>query len=305
MHDDLKKKRRVMKFSKAICGITITILCFSNVFGLTIIHRPFLNFNERIDKTTNKLVTKPQFIILHYTANCSLSKTIQLFYDYFRPVSTHYVIGADGKIVQMVDESKRAWHADRSAWRKNKQINTYSIGIEITNPGYTETLTNPCSIFDPHVWNIKTAKQVAGSSFYWHPFTQKQIKSVIDLCKDIMQRYDIAPQNILGHSDIAPGRKMDPGPLFPWRLLAKNNIGIWPHDIQHIVPQTILETQKSLKRLGYKIELSNQLDPETKRVLQAFQSHFRQNNIDGVADQETVGTLANLLEQLENQIINI
>ncbi len=268
--------------------------------AVSITKQPSANFNERIDKKTGQLIRTPQFIILHYTANCYLSKTIKMFLNYAKPVSAHYVIGANGSIVQMIDESKRAWHAGIGSWNKNNQLNTYSIGIEITNPGYTEKKTNPCSIFDPAIWNETTNQQVTGSLFYWQPFTTQQIDSVISLCSEIVQRYNIPPHHIVGHSDIAPGRKLDPGPLFPWKKLAEHGIGLWSRNVEITPTQSILDIQKNLQILGYKIRLSGKLDTHAVTVLQAFQAHFRPNNIDGIPDQETAQILTNLVQQINH-----
>jgi N-acetylmuramoyl-L-alanine amidase len=132
---------------------------------------------------------KPSMIILHYTGMPSAKEALGRLCDPAAEVSAHYVVDEDGTLYQLVDEDKRAWHAGVSAWGDITDINSHSIGIEIVNPG--------------HEWGYR-------------PFPPEQIAVVKDLCRDLMQRYSIAPENVLGHSDVAPGRKQDPGELFPW-----------------------------------------------------------------------------------------
>ncbi len=268
----------------------------SNLIALNIIQKPSPNFNERLDKKTNTKVTKPTYIIIHYTTDCFHKKSYRALSNFFRPVSSHYLIAADGTIYQLVDESKRAWHAGKSYWKGSRQLNTYSIGIEIVNPGYSKS-NKPVCTMNQDIWNQQSATQVKGSPFYWYPYAPEQIAAVQELCKDIVQRYDISPENILGHSDIAPGRKVDPGPLFDWQQLAKQNIGIW-HNVQssdHTTLPDIKEIQIMLQQLGYHVKPSKKLDKKTKKAIKAFQMHFRPSNIDGILDTETVLILKNIL----------
>lgn len=267
-------------------------------FSITIKQKPSLNFNERKDKKKHTIVTKPKYIILHYTADCHKSQAYRALSNFFRPVSAHYLIAADGTVLQLVDETKRAWHAGKSSWRGNKQMNTYSIGIEIVNPGFTKKKKDPCTN-NKEIWNQNTGKQVTGSDYYWYPFTQEQIESTVKLCKEISKRYNIAPEYILGHSDIAPGRKVDPGPLFPWKQLAENDVGAWPNkEKQTATTQpTIIETQKALQKWGYSVPISGKLDKKTKQAIQAFQIHFRSENINGTLDAETISLLQNLISK--------
>lgn len=261
---------------------------------LEIIQKPSQNFNERIDKKKRTKVTKPTHLILHYTTDCFHKKSYRALSNFFRRVSAHYLIAADGKIFQLVDESKRAWHAGNSSWRDNNQMNTYSIGIEIVNPGFSKTNKNPCTI-NQDIWNQSTAVQVAGSSYYWYHFTPEQVDSVIKLCKDIMQRYDIAPELVLGHSDIAPGRKVDPGPLFPWQKLAQKGVGVWhaaADEVTELPP--LKEIQQMLRSWGYHVKPSGKMNNSTKKAIKAFQMHFRPDNINGILDTETVSILKTL-----------
>lgn len=282
---------------KKIKLMVLATLTLSKLYPLTIIQTPSSNFNERIDKKTNKQILKPTYIILHYTSGCTSKSAFQTLSNFFRPVSAHYLIAANGSISQLVNESKRAWHAGKSSWKKNNQLNSYSIGIEIVNPGFSEVDQDPCTEnFD--IWNKKNGRLVSGSPYLWYSFTKAQIKSVIALCKEIINRYDIKLENILGHSDIAPGRKVDPGPLFPWQELAQQGVGVWYN--QNVLKQNndslpIETIQSLLKKWGYKTPLSGILDDQTKKVIQAFQMHFRPQNIDGIPDEETIAILKQLL----------
>jgi N-acetylmuramoyl-L-alanine amidase len=155
---------------------------------------PSVNFDHRI-----------QFVVLHYTAT-NLQSSLALLTK--GQVSSHYLIGDDARatIYKLVDEDKRSWHAGESEWMGRTWLNSSSIGIEIVNPGYRDTPTGRV----------------------WYPYSEAQVQSLVTLLKDISQRNRINPRFIIGHSDIAPGRKLDPGPLFPWKRLADEGLGIWP-----------------------------------------------------------------------------
>ena len=267
----------------------------SSIQTLNIIQKPSSNFNERKDKKTKQLVSKPTHIIMHYTTDCYHKKSFRALSNFIRPVSAHYLIAANGTVYQLVNESKRAWHAGKSSWRDNKQLNTYSIGIEIVNPGFTKHKQDPCTM-NTDVWNQHTSVQVPGSSYHWYTFTPEQEQSLIELCKDICKRYNIKPEHVLGHSDIAPGRKVDPGPLFPWQKLARHNIGTWPTIIQkpdRLPP--IKDIQIMLKKWGYKVPMHGKLDRKTKSVIKSFHMHFRPDNISSTPDEQTVAILQALL----------
>lgn len=295
------RRRMLLKIKSLILLIFLQIFHIISTNNLDIIWKPSTNFNERKEHKTGKII-KPEYIIIHFTANCSTHKTIQAFWNIVRPVSAHYIVSANGTIVQMVDESKRAWHAGTSRWHGNRQMNTYSIGIEITNPGFTEIDKEPCTDHK-EIWNTQTGQRVTGSPSLWYPFTQEQIDAVIRLCLDIMKRYNIPPSHILGHSDIAPGRKLDPGPLFPWKTLAQHGIGLWPRSTipqqeSSVFTKSINDLQEKLQQFGYNISVTGKLDTQTNKVIQAFQMHFRPNNIDGNPDNEIMQILENLLEQI-------
>ncbi len=152
---------------------------------------PSPNFNDRRDSK------KPCYIILHYTDTKDTVEALSYLCNPEAEVSSHYVIEQDGNILQLVDEEKRAWHAGKSEWKGETDMNSVSIGIELVNPGHTYGL---------------------------EPFPDIQIEKLIILCKQIMTRWGIPPENVLGHEDIAPGRKIDPGPLFPWQTLIENGV---------------------------------------------------------------------------------
>lgn len=271
------------------------LFTFVTNYPINIIQTPSSNFNERKDKKSGKIV-KPEYIIVHYTTDCFHTKSRFSLSNFFRPVSAHYLIAADGTIYQLVNESKRAWHAGKSSWKNNKQMNSCSIGIEIVNPGFSKHKKNPCT-FNKDIWNKDTGTQVQGSSYYWYPFTKQQLDSTTMLCQDLMKRYDIKSEHILGHSDIAPGRKVDPGPLFNWKQLALHNVGVWPNQPTKTKTVCTKEMQQMLKTWGYNISVSGKLDKKTKAAIKAFQIHFRSDNIDGVADDQTVAILQSLLDQ--------
>ena len=196
-------------------------------------------------------------------------------------VSCHYLIKKRGEIITMVPESYIAWHAGKSSWGTYKSINKNSIGIEITNPG--------------HQFNYKK-------------FSKKQIISLIKISKFLIKKYKINSKNILGHSDIAPERKKDPGEKFPWKYLSKNRVGLW-HTVkkQELIKNRKIKTTKvekdfffnNLFKIGYPKNFSEDLNKEKylKCIIKAFQRRFRQNLVDGKIDQECLLVSQNLEEK--------
>lgn len=239
---------------------------------------------------------RQKYIILHYTALDDYKSVTVLTQQ---SVSAHYLVNnlGDNEIYQLVDENKRAYHAGISAWRNDKNLNDTSIGIEIVNPGY---------------------KTDASGNRIFPEFADAQIKKVAALVKDIANRYMIPPTNILAHSDIAPTRKQDPGPKFPWKkLYDEYQIGMWydeavkqafsdqinPEDFATslVDPQFIFKYQTALKSLGYGVEPSGTVDDATKKTIQAFQFHFRPGKFDGVMDAETWAILQALNSKYPNK----
>ncbi|KPX88252.1 Negative regulator of beta-lactamase expression [Pseudomonas meliae] len=226
---------------------------------------PSVNFDGRV-----------QYVVMHYTS-ISMEKSLQLLTH--GEVSSHYLIGDDSKatIYKLVDESARAWHAGESEWEGRTWLNSSSIGIEIVNPGFKDT--------------------PAGR--LWYPYTEAQIQSITVLLKDIVKRNKIDPKHIIGHSDIAPTRKQDPGPLFPWKRLAAEGLGIWPDERLVAQRQALLATnlpsiswfQQQLARLGYSTPQTGELDTATRQVLAAFQMHYRPARFDGEPDAQSAAIL--------------
>lgn len=222
-----------------------------------------------------------RFLVLHYTGGDEPRALKVLTGD---SVSTHYLVGdhppahrGDPVVYQLVDETERAWHAGTSAWADRSHLNDSSIGIEIVNMGPIDTASGPA----------------------WQGFGTGQIEAVATLAQDIIRRYDIAPVNVVGHSDIAPGRKVDPGPAFPWEQLYRRGIGAWP-DAATVdayrqrffrdMP-SIAAIQSALARYGYQLPVTGELDRRTRSVLISFQMHFRPARYDGMPDVDTAARL--------------
>jgi N-acetylmuramoyl-L-alanine amidase len=223
---------------------------------MAIIQRPSPNYDER-KKNISALV-------LHYTGMKTAREAIDRLCDPIAKVSSHYVIDEDGTTYQLVDESKRAWHAGVSSWRGESDVNSLSIGIELVNPGHEGDYPD---------------------------FPPRQIAALILLAKQIIARHNIQPANVIGHSDVAPDRKIDPGEKFPWDTLAKNLIGLYPPPGLIPLDMEIKDAQEILKKHGYKIEVTGAFDDDTKCVLSAFQRHFRPHLFDGDFDTETAAIL--------------
>ncbi len=210
----------------------------------------------------------PDMLVLHYTGMTTAAAALNRLCDPAARVSSHYVVEEDGTVWRLVPEQRRAWHAGESGWRGRHDINAYSIGIEIVNPGH---------------------------EFGYRPFPEAQIAAVEELCRDIVTRWTIPGRNVVGHSDVAPHRKQDPGELFPWVRLARVGIGLWPDFSQPAQPlETIADTQAALAGYGYDLPVTGAEDERTVQVLIAFQRHFRPENCDGIADAETRRRIASV-----------
>ena len=234
---------------------------------------------------------RQRFIILHYTA-LDNEKSIRVLTQ--QSVSSHYLVSDldDHEIFQLVDENKRAYHAGISSWKNSNNLNDSSIGIEIVNTGY--------------VVDSLGKRQ-------FQAFPEHQIEKIAALVKDISKRYMIPPTNILAHSDIAPTRKQDPGPLFPWKkLYEEHQIGMWydeekkqsfyPSALDDITilyedASFIRKVQTSFKSFGYDIQITGMWDKQTKSVIEAFQYHFRPENYNGILDAETWSILQALIQK--------
>jgi N-acetylmuramoyl-L-alanine amidase len=225
--------------------------------------------------------SRARFLVLHYTVSDRPS-SIKILTE--QQVSAHYLLTDEPKpvIYNLVDENAAAWHAGNSSWKNYTQLNHSSIGIEIVNPGWKDT----------------------PNGRVYAPFPQTQIDALIPLVRDIVTRHHITPDNVLGHSDIAPLRKQDPGPMFPWKQLADAGLVAWPDATRVAAVTPIFQAQlpdvswfqKKLAAWGYGFVQSGNLDEQTRTVLAAFQMKYRPANIDGMPDVET----AALLEALTN-----
>ncbi|MGX5800982.1 peptidoglycan recognition protein family protein [Bradyrhizobium sp. Arg314] len=224
---------------------------------------------------------RPDMIVLHYTGMVSGAGAVAWLCDPASEVSSHYLVHEDGRIIQMVRESDRAWHAGKSSWLGSTDINSCSVGIEIVNPGH---------------------------SLGYKAFPRRQIDAVIDVCAGIVDRYSVPSARVLAHSDVAPGRKVDPGERFPWKALFVAGVG-------HLVTAAPIKPGAALKAgdtgsdvealqsmlalYGYGVEISGIYDRQTEIVVAAFQRHFRRRLVDGVADNSTTRTLERLLASVK------
>jgi N-acetylmuramoyl-L-alanine amidase len=204
-------------------------------------------------------------LVLHYTGMKTAAEAIDRLCDPAAKVSSHYVVEEDGTVWQLVEESERAWHAGESFWQGTRDVNGVSVGIEIVNPG--------------HDWGYRS-------------FPEAQMVAVEELARGILARHPIPAHRVVGHSDVAPRRKQDPGELFDWRRLAKAGIGFWPEAMVPAAPVTIAEAQRLLREVGYDAPDSNSDDDGTRLVLTAFQRRFRPSRCDGVLDDETAARLS-------------
>jgi len=216
----------------------------------------------------------PDMLLIHYTGMPDAQAALARLCERGTDVSAHYVVFEDGEIVQCVAEARRAWHAGAGSWAGATDINSCSIGIEVTNPG--------------HFWDYRD-------------FPEPQVAAVLALARDIVARHRIAPVRVLGHSDVSPSRKQDPGEKFPWDRLAAAGVGLWvtPEPITEEpgepTAEALRDFQAGLAAYGYGIAPSGTCDAQTRDVVTAFQRHFRPARVDGIVDASTRKTLARLL----------
>ena len=237
--------------------------------GLNLTRYYSINFD--LPKRNKKKII---YIILHYTGMKKETRAIERLCDSESKVSSHYFVKNNGKVLNLIPDLYTAWHAGKSSWKKLKSLNNYSIGIEISNPGHDHG---------------------------YKKFSSKQILSIIKLLRFLIKKYKIKKQNILGHSDIAPNRKKDPGEKFPWRKLAKKNLCKW-----HNLHEDKIRKNRNLKlkmndeksffsnlyEIGYSISKNKN---EKINLTKAFQRRFRQSLINGKIDQECLLISKNLL----------
>lgn len=212
-------------------------------------------------------------LILHYTGMMEAAAALDLLCSPHSGVSCHYMIDCEGRIIQMVDEDLRAWHAGVSVWRGESDTNSRSIGIEIHNPGHGKGYPD---------------------------FPSHQMDAVVALCRDILSRHDIPARHVLAHSDVAPGRKVDPGEKFDWRRLASEDIGLWVPEVpvgqgEPLAPSDLARFQHLLATFGYGVDATGVIDEPTRKATDAFQRHFRPSLVDGIADLSCLRTLERLI----------
>jgi N-acetylmuramoyl-L-alanine amidase len=232
------------------------------------ISAPSPNFDNR--------TAPPSIILLHYTGMPTGEGALARLRDPAAKVSSHYLVEEDGRVFSLVAEERRAWHAGVSFWKGERNINAASIGIEIVNPGH---------------------------EFGYRAFPETQVAAVIALLDDIRSRWEIEDSHIVGHSDVAPDRKEDPGELFPWKRLAEAGHGLWveppsaPGAPLGIGDEGtgVFALQAGLTRLGYDSAPSGKYDEATATIVRAFQRHWRPERFDGIADGETRARLVHLL----------
>ena len=244
--------------------------------------RPDSRHVAEVIPSANYDTRQPDIIVLHSIGSATNGEALRTLSSADSPrVSAHYCVGEDGRIVQLVPEAMRAWHAGPSIWAGSNDINSRSIGIEVS---------------------------VLNKILDDADFPDVQIDAVAELCLDIAGRHLIRPERILAHSDIAPARKRDPGEKFPWGKLHARGVGHWlePTPITEeaaLMPghsgPAVVSLQSELRRYGYGIRTTGVYDLSTQQVVQAFQRHFRPAQVDGIADRSTCLTLQRLSEALE------
>ncbi|MDG2430946.1 N-acetylmuramoyl-L-alanine amidase [Flavobacterium sp.] len=209
--------------------------------------------------TVNFNLRKPNFIIIHHTAQDSLQQTIRTFSLTRTQVSAHYIVADNGTVVQMLNDYLRAWHAGKGSWGRDTDINSSSIGIELDNNGN-------------------------------EPFSEAQITSLMALLSKLQKQYGIPAQNIIGHSDIAPTRKSDPSALFPWKTLAENGFGIWADDTLAPTPEGF-NPELALRIIGYDTK-------NLSAAIKAFKLHYIQSDTTPTLDEKTVNMIYNIYKKI-------
>ena len=205
-----------------------------------------------------------KYVIIHYTGMQSEIESIKRLKDKSSKVSCHYLVNRKCKVFNMVPDKKIAWHAGKSKWKNFKNLNKTSIGIELVNKGHR---------------------------FGYEKFSKKQIQSLISICRILKKKYRIKNENFLGHSDIAPLRKIDPGEKFPWKKLSKNKIGKWYHisKLNFVFSSKKKERYffENLRKLGYRYFSTNKRRAQDKKIIKCFQQHYLPKNVTGKIDEKT------------------
>jgi N-acetylmuramoyl-L-alanine amidase len=228
---------------------------------MSIVELPSSNYNHR-----NAPV---DILLLHYTGMQSAQAALDRLCDPAAKVSAHYVVDEDGTTYRLVEEEFRAWHAGAAYWAGTRDINAHAVGIEIVNPGH---------------------------EFGYRAFPMRQMEAVLDLSKEIVERHGIPPARVLGHSDVAPLRKEDPGELFDWRYLAENGVGLWPQ----LKPCAWSDAEFLLKLGAYGYDLEGPKGTEAAKArhaaVMAFSRHFRPARLVSLPDPELKAVLNGLID---------
>ena len=215
------------------------------------------NFNDRLPGLPLDM------LVIHYTGMKTCAEAIERLCDPEAQVSSHYVIEEDGTVHRLVDEDKRAWHAGVAWWRGAVDVNGHSIGVELVNPGH---------------------------ELGYQDFPEPQMVALTKLARSILMRHQIPAQNVVGHSDVAPRRKQDPGERFDWRRLAAVGVGLW---VEGTTPVLMSDDQAQMLLSAYGYSVT-----DLPATIAAFQRHFRPSKVDGVMDDETAGILKVLMEHI-------
>ncbi|MEM7661763.1 MAG: N-acetylmuramoyl-L-alanine amidase [Pseudomonadota bacterium] len=227
-------------------------------------------------------------LMLHYTGMETGEAALDRLCDPEAAVSAHYIVWENGDITQLVEEEKRAWHAGAGSWQGDTDLNSHAIGIEIVNGGHNVPLKDGTL----------------------PPYPEAQIDAVIVLSKDIIARHGIPQSRIVGHSDVAPGRKIDPGEHFPWELLAEHDLGVWPPSPsggevmgvglgRHDTGEPVGRLQRALSRIGYGIEPTDKYDEDTEKAVEAFQRRWQPDRVTGQAGWITIATVVAVAELID------
>ena len=247
--------------------------------------RPARNYGPRVGEGF-EAAGQPDMLLLHYTGMDCEDAALDLLAERSEVVSCHYFVRSDGRVVQLLPEAVRANHAGDSLWDGERDNNSRSIGVEIANPGHLAV--------------------ERGDDLPVYP--EEQMRAVVELCGEIATRLDLSPTRVVAHSDIAPHRKLDPGEHFSWEVLHEAGIGHWVEPTGPAAPlgeavlapgsegEGVGDLQAGLAAYGYGVDATGIFCAETRRVVAAFQRHFRPARVDGVADVETLAVLQRLLE---------
>jgi N-acetylmuramoyl-L-alanine amidase len=293
-------KNRAIRHFLMVVSVLFLSSCLSSQKEVFL---PSENFNSRVS-----------MIIIHHTSSNFEDSVNILTKASSRPVSSHYLVPDPSdltytddtlEVYKLVPETERAWHAGRSYWAGKSGLNDQSIGIEVVNQTY-------CTLGNAVIEETDEANLAKRICFY-PDFPETQMDLLIGLLQDILERHpEIKPVNIIGHSDIAPGRKIDPGPRFPWQRLYKLGIGAW-FDDETVVkyweqfrqsPMPLINVQKALGAYGYKIEATGELDEQTRNVLRAFQLHFRPSEVVSEPTLDSTAILFALVEKYRRNMLD-